>query len=127
MPCCLSVYFLVVFKIVLRGLYTFGFVGLKFLFWVLFVELGGLLTPFLSKLSLDASCFVETLIVSPSSRRVQVTCSSPVLKSFGPAFSLYASQVTCSSPFRPAFSPYPRPLYIRVYSRLEDNSQFSYT
>ena len=37
---------MVVFKTVLRGLWTFGFVGLKLIFWVLFVELGGLLTPF---------------------------------------------------------------------------------
>ena len=46
MFCCLSVYFLVVFKTVLRGLWMFGFVGLKIDFWVLFVELGGLLTFF---------------------------------------------------------------------------------
>ena len=37
MSCCLSEYFLVVFKTVLRGLWTFSFVGLKIVFWVLFV------------------------------------------------------------------------------------------
>ena len=41
-----TIYFLVVFKTVLRGLWMFGFVGHKIVFWVLFVELGGLLTPF---------------------------------------------------------------------------------
>ena len=49
MSCYLSVYFLVVFKTVLRGLTTFGFVGLKIVFWVLFVELFGLLIPFSSQ------------------------------------------------------------------------------
>ena len=34
------------FKTVLRGLWTFGFVELKIVFWVLFVELVGLLTSF---------------------------------------------------------------------------------
>ena len=44
MSCYISIYFLVVFKTVLRGLWTLGFVGFKIVFRVLFVELGGLLT-----------------------------------------------------------------------------------
>ena len=65
MSYCLSVYFLVVFKTVLRVLRTFGFVGLKIVFWVLFVELGGLLTPSVTRLSLAMSCLMETLVASP--------------------------------------------------------------
>ena len=55
MSCCLSVYFLVVFKTILRGLWTFSFVGLKIVFKVLFVVLGGLLTPFVTRLTLFTS------------------------------------------------------------------------
>ena len=99
MSCGLSVYFLVVFKTVLKGLWTFGFVGLIVVFWVQFVELGGLLTPFsVTKLSLAASRLVETQVASAS---------------------LHA-QVTCSSLFHPAFSLYP--FFIQVCSRLKDNS-----
>ena len=91
--------FLVVFKTVLRGMWTFGFVGLKIVFWVLFVELGGLLTPSVTRLSLATSRLVETLVASAS----------------------LCTQVTSSRPFCPAFSLYPQPLYIRVHSLLEDN------
>ena len=66
MSSCLSVYFLILFKTVLRGWWTFGFVGLKIAFWVLFVELGGLLTPFsVTSLFLATSHFVEILVASP--------------------------------------------------------------
>ena len=61
MSCCLSLYFLVVFKTILRGLETFGFIGLKIVFWVLFVVLGGLLTPFFTRLSFFTSCLKKTL------------------------------------------------------------------
>ena len=88
MSCCLSVYFLVVFKAVLRGLWTFGFVRLKIIFWIMFVELDGLLTPSVTRLSLVSSpcgepsrfCLVETLfayavetLVASAFLRAQVT------------------------------------------------------
>ena len=91
MSCCLSVYFLVVFKTVLRGLWTFGFVGHKIVFWVLFVELGALLTLSITRLFVGFKLFsntlyyhtvfstyrlVETLFTS-SSLRVKVTCPNP--------------------------------------------------
>ena len=98
MSCCLSVYFLVVFKTVLRGLWIFGFIRLKIVYRVLFVELGGLLTPSVTRLSLVMSRLVETLVASAS----------------------LCAQITCSNPFCPAFFLYPRPLYIQVH--LEDNS-----
>ena len=73
MSCCLSAYFLVVFKTVLRGLWTFGFVGHKIAFWFLFVGLGGLLTPFsVTRLSLATSHLVETLIASALFGRAEV-------------------------------------------------------
>ena len=104
MSCCLSVYFLVVFKTILKGLWTFGFVRLKIFFWLLFLELGGLQTPSVTRLSLATSRLVETLVISAS----------------------FCAQVTCSVYFRSAFSLFSQPLYIRVHRHLEDNSQFSY-
>ena len=68
-----SVYFLVVFKAVLSGLWTFGFIGLKIVSWVLFVELGGLLTPSVTRLFIVTSHLVKTLITS---LRAQVISSS---------------------------------------------------
>ena len=68
MSCCLSVYFLVVFKSILRGLRTFGFVGLKIVFWVLYVELGGLLTHSVTRLFSATSRLVETVAASASWR-----------------------------------------------------------
>ena len=64
MSCCLSVYFLVVFKTVLKGLWMFGFIGLKIVFWVLFVELSGLLTPFVTRLSLAMFLLLKTCVAS---------------------------------------------------------------
>ena len=63
------------FKTVLRALRTFGFVGLKIVFWVLLVELGGLLTPSVNRLSLASSRLVETLLTA-ASLCAQVTYSS---------------------------------------------------
>ena len=99
MFCCLTVYFLVVFKTVLRGLWMFGFVGLQLFSGFCLQSLGGQLTLSVTRLSLVTSRLVETQVASASPR----------------------AQVTCSSPFRPAFSLYSRPLYIRVHSRLENN------
>ena len=112
MSCCFSVYFPVVFKTVLRGLLTFGFVGFKIVFWVLFVELGGLPTPF----------SFQTLFSHVSLRGDP--CHFFLVETL---FASLRAQVTYSSLFRPAFSLYPRSLYILVHSRLEDNSSFSYT
>ena len=61
MSCCLSVYFLVVFK---RAVDVW-FRRAQIVFWVLFIELGGLLTLSVTRLSLATSRFVETLIASP--------------------------------------------------------------
>ena len=94
MSCCLSVYFLVVFKTVLRGLWTFSFVGLKIIFRVLFIELGGLLTTFVTRLCLATSRLVETLVASVSSGRAQVTCSSPSVLLSPSTFGLSTSGYT---------------------------------
>ena len=74
------VVFLYIFWLCLWGLWTFGFVRLKIVFWVLFVELGDLLTPSVTRLSLATSCLVETLTASSPSDRAQVTCSSPSVR-----------------------------------------------
>ena len=92
---------MIVFKTVLRGLWTFGFVGLKIVFWVLFVELGGLLTPSDTKLFLVTSHLVNTLVASPS---------SGLPKSLAQVTSVLPSPTICGLS------------YIRVHSRLEDNS-----
>ena len=89
MSSCLSVYFLAVFKTVLRRLWTFSFVGLKIVFLVLFVELGSLLTPFsfqalFSHVSLrgDCSCFCLILPCSSPSFLPSVLPSSSTLGLF---------------------------------------------
>ena len=45
MSCCLSVYFLVVFKTVLRDAVDVWFRRAQIVFWAPFVEFGDLLTP----------------------------------------------------------------------------------
>ena len=60
MSCCFSVYFLVVFKTVLRWMWTIDFVELKIVLWVLFVELGGLITPSVNRQCLATSCLTGT-------------------------------------------------------------------
>ena len=75
----------------------FGFVGI--VFWVLFIELGGLVTLLVTWLSLAMSRLVETLVASlavPKSRAKDPSILPSIL--------------------------YPRSLYIRVHNRPEDNS-----
>ena len=77
------------FKTILRGLWTFGFIGLKIVFCVLFVELGGLLRPSVTRLSLAMSHLMETLVASPLS----MPKSCPQVPSILPppsTFSLFA-------------------------------------
>ena len=110
MSYCLSVYFLVVFKTILRVLWTEGcLVGFKIVFWVLFVELGGLLTPSVTRLFLATSHLVKTLVASVPW----------IPYSFQP---LSVPKSRAQIPSVQPFSLYPQPLHIRVHGHLEDNS-----
>ena len=82
------------FKTVLRGLCTFGFGGLKIVIRVLFVELGGLLTPSVTRLSFAVFRFVETLVASASSCHAEVTCSSVFVLLSPSALGLSTSRYT---------------------------------
>ena len=88
MSCCLSLYFLLVFNTLLRGLWMFGFVGLKIIFWVLFVELRDLLTPLVTRWSLAMSHLGETLLTSFLSCQAQVMSSSLSILLFPSALGL---------------------------------------
>ena len=61
------------FKTVLRGLWTFGFVGFKIVFWVLFVELGG------------------HFFISPTKSRAQVSSVLPSPSTLGLSTSRYTA------------------------------------
>ena len=69
------------FKTVLRGPWTFDFVGLEIVFWVLYVELGGLLTPFVTRLSFFTSHLMKTHSLLPHSVSKSPATVSSILPS----------------------------------------------